>query len=99
MKTPSKCLSIFLLFLISLHLTQKVGAMTKTGERKISLEPPVLSAEESRSRFIPKNYKCDACRAIAFQVRLRTNETPNITHSCVSSEALRNIMNGCLSVI
>ena len=42
--------------------------MQKVSERRISNDPPLMSTEEARSRFIPPQYACDACRVVAFQV-------------------------------
>ena len=39
------------------------------GQTKISFKPPQLDEEEQESMVIPPVYRCDACRAVAFQVQ------------------------------
>lgn len=39
------------------------------GSGTIKFGPPDLSDEMASSFFVPDNLKCDACRAIAYQVR------------------------------
>ncbi|ESN92496.1 hypothetical protein HELRODRAFT_194214 [Helobdella robusta] len=51
------------------ELEEKIVAFEdyKITEHKLSVDPPVLTEEESKSRFIPENFRCDACKAVAFQ--------------------------------
>ena len=60
-------LSIFL-FSECFHCIFGIDPLTKVGEQKLTFKTPELTDEESKSRTIPESFKCDACKAVTFQV-------------------------------
>lgn len=56
-------------FSIALFLFLSVGITLGQKEQKMSFSSPELSEEEMHSQHMPANLKCDACTAVAYQVR------------------------------
>ena len=42
---------------------------TPDGQQKMTFSSPNLSEEEQHSGFVPDSMKCDACSAVAFQLK------------------------------
>lgn len=40
---------------------------------KLHMVPPMLTPEEEGSYHLPRDYRCDGCLAVAYQVRLSYN--------------------------
>jgi hypothetical protein len=56
-----------------LGLTYCQTKVTKSDDGmsgSISFKTPDLNDEEGHSPFVPDHLKCDACKAVAFQVRI-----------------------------
>ena len=71
-------LALSLFCLLSVAHGQAVVEQAEDGNSgKISFSTPNLSDEESHSPWMPYELRCDACRAIAYQVRISTLFTLN----------------------
>ncbi|XP_009566633.2 marginal zone B- and B1-cell-specific protein [Cuculus canorus] len=53
---------------LALSLLAGTGAEDTCGNPSISIPAPQLSSEERLSPHMPESLRCDACRAIAFQI-------------------------------
>ena len=61
-------MSLLIVCLPAVNGQVKIGG--KDGVEKLTFKTPDLTDEESFSHFLPESMKCDACRAIAYQVSL-----------------------------
>ena len=46
----------------------KISVSPDAGSEKLSFKTPELDDEEGNSPWIPDNLRCDACKAVAYQV-------------------------------
>ena len=59
----------YLLMCCLLLVVNTLGPVNAQMGEKLSFKMPDMTAEEQHSEHVPFNLKCDACMAVAFQVR------------------------------